>query len=208
MDEQALANRVAGGEVDALADYLTVVRERLLAYIQRQLGAGLRRKVEPEDIFQETSAEALRSLDQIDFSQRDPFSWLCHLAQRRIIDAHRHFFAAKKRAAGREVALQGGGGDSDQGGLINMLVASMTTPSAAFSRNVKQARVAEAIGELPEQQQTALRMRYVEGRPSKEIAEAIGKSDAAVRVMLTRAIKKLQDALGVAEPTPEPGEDR
>jgi len=37
--------------------------------------------------------------------------------------------------------------------------------------------------------------------PSKEIAEKLGKSDAAVRVMLTRSLKKLQEMLGVGEET-------
>jgi RNA polymerase sigma-70 factor (ECF subfamily) len=39
-------------------------------------------------------------------------------------------------------------------------------------------------------------MRYVENLPSKQIADKLGKTDAAVRVMLTRSLKKLQDLLG------------
>jgi RNA polymerase sigma-70 factor (ECF subfamily) len=42
----------------------------------------------------------------------------------------------------------------------------------------------------------AIHLRYVENMPSKDIAERLGKSDAAIRVMLSRAVKKLQDILG------------
>ena len=97
--------------------------------------------------------------------------------------------------------LDGGpkkGGDGG-GGLVNMLVKSMTTPSAAFSRNAREARLHEAIGQLSDDQQAAIRMKYIENKPSKEIAEAIGKSDAAVRVMLTRTMKQLHEILGAQE---------
>jgi RNA polymerase sigma-70 factor (ECF subfamily) len=38
-------------------------------------------------------------------------------------------------------------------------------------------------------------MRYVDNLPSKKIAETLGKSDGAVRVLLTRAIRKLERML-------------
>jgi RNA polymerase sigma-70 factor (ECF subfamily) len=194
----ALADRVRNHDLTALAEFIEEHRRQLFAFVDRQLGAGLRRKLEPEDIVQEVSAEAIRSLPQIEFGDRDPFSWLCQIAERKIIDSHRKFFAAQKRDAGREVGL-GAGSDTANpgGGLMNLLVASLTTPSQAFSRNVKEARLQEAIQQLPGDQREALRLRYVDGLPSKEIAERLGKTDAAVRVMLTRSLKKLQEILGV-----------
>jgi RNA polymerase sigma-70 factor (subfamily 1) len=189
--------RLKKHDADALASFIQSHRPQLMAYIERQLGTALRRKVEPDDIYQETCAEAIRALPTTELGDRDPFSWLCQIAERRIIDLHRRFFDAKKRDAGREVPLGSGGGtESQPAGLINMLVASMTTPSKAFSRNAREALLNEALLKLPDEQREALRMRYVENLPSKQIAEKLGKSDAAVRVMLTRSLKKLQDLLG------------
>lgn len=54
----------------------------------------------------------------------------------------------------------------------------------------------EALALLPEDQREAIRLRYVEGLPSKEIAQRLGKTDGAVRVMLTRTLNKLQTLLG------------
>lgn len=195
-DQAQLVEKLRAGDTDALARYLTLRQRDLLVFVERQLGPGLRRKLEPDDILQETSIEALRSLGKFDLGDRDPFSWLCQIAERKIIDAHRHFFEAQKRAAGREAALGTPGGDSEHAALVDLLVASMTTASQAFSRNLKEVKLLEALARLPEDQREVLRLRYIEGLPSKEIAERIGKSDGAVRVMLTRSLGKLQDLMG------------
>jgi RNA polymerase sigma-70 factor (ECF subfamily) len=152
-----------------------------------------------DDVFQEVSVEAVRSLPEADFEHRDPFSWLCQIAERRIIDAHRRFFGAQKRDAGREVPLGTPGGDSQQAAIIDLLVNSMTSPTAALSRKGHEVRLFEALATLPEDQRESLRLRYLEGLPSKEIAERMGKTDGSVRVMLTRALGRLQQILGPDE---------
>lgn len=200
-DDPVLLQAISQGDVDSLAKFIEVNRRPLLAFINRRLGDALRTKVEPDDIFQEVSADAVRSITPEFPGEREPFSWLCHLAERRIVDTHRHHFEAKKRDAGKERALDGrpAGGGGEGIGLVNMLVKSMTTPSAAFSRNAREARLHEAIAALGKDQQTAVRMKYLENKPSKEIAEAIGKSDAAVRVMLTRTMRQLHEILEAQE---------
>jgi RNA polymerase sigma-70 factor (ECF subfamily) len=189
--------RIHQRDTQALADFLASHRPQLMAFIERQLGSALRRKIEPDDVFQETSAEAVRALPTAELGDRDPFSWLCQIAERRIIDLHRRFFGTQKRDAAREVPLgTSSGSDTQPAGLINLLVASLTTPSQAFSRNAREAKLLEALEKLPEEQRTALRLRYIDDLPSKQIAERLGKSDAAVRVMLTRSLKKLHELLG------------
>lgn len=194
--QETLEDRVRNQDETALAEYLEVVRHRLLAFIGKNMGPALRGKIEPDDIFQEVSIDAVRSLSKIELGDRQPFSWLCQIAERRIVDAHRRFFDAQKRAADREVGLDRRDADGQEAGLVNLLVASMTSPSAAFSRNQKQIKLAAAIETFPAECREALRMRYVENRPTKEIAQVLGKSDGAVRVMLTRTLRKLQELLG------------
>ncbi len=197
MDEQQLIDQIGNGDAEALAQFIQARRAHLLAYIQRQCSDALRSKIEIEDIFQEMSAEAVRSLDSVDLHERDPFGWLCQVAQRRIIDAHRRYFGAKKRNAGREISIDApAGGRESRCGLVDLLVASMTTASQAVSRDRRAIKLMEALALLPEDQREAIRLRYVEGLPSKEIAQRLGKTDGAVRVMLTRTLNKLQTLLG------------
>lgn len=193
-DLGALELRVRQRDPASLAEYGQRQSRALRAYIERRLGVALRRKVEPDDMLQETLAEALRALPTTELVDRDLFGWLCQLAEQRIIDAHRRYFAAQKRDAGREVSFDPprGGGETGEAGFLPLLAASLTTPSQAFSRNVREQRLHEALAELPEDQREALRLRYVDNLPSKEIASRLGRTDAATRVLLTRALKRLE----------------
>lgn len=195
--DDSLLARLRAGDQAAMAEYLDQRRPQLLAFVHKNLSDAMRRKVDPEDLAQEVHMECVRALPDIDLAQRDPFSWACQVAERRIIDAHRHFFGAQKRDAARELPLGSPGGETGQAGLINMLVASMTSPSQAFSRDQKEFRLLQAIQTLPQENQDALRMRYVENLPSKEIARKLNKSDVSVRVMLSRSLNKLREILEV-----------
>lgn len=194
VDPQILA-RIRRRDLDALVEYVELLRPQLLGFINKSLSEALKRKVEPEDILQEATLSAMQALPQFDLTDRDPFGWVCQQIERRIIDAHRKFIGAQKRAAGAEVGLASGS-DADSGGLIEVLVASMTSPSQAFSRNQKEFKLLQALEQLPPDSREALRLRYVEGLPSKEIAERLGRSDGAVRVLLTRSLARLQSLLG------------
>jgi len=193
--DNALVQRIRSGDADALAEYIDERRPQLISFIERNLSDAMRRKVEPDDLLQEVSVDCVRALSEIDLSEREPFSWLCHVAERRIIDAHRKFFGTQKRDAAREVPLGTPGGETGQAGIIDLLVASITSPSQAFSRDQKQIRMLAAIETLSQEHQEAIRMRYVEGLATKDIGERLGKTDVAVRVMLTRTIQKLQQML-------------
>ena len=197
----ALIERVKKRDVAALADYLLAIRPQLLTFIERQLGAQLRQKLEVDDIVQEVSVEAVRALPQAEFEHRDPFSWLCQIAERRIIDAHRKHFGAQRRDGNREIPLGPPGESTERPGLIDMLAASMTSPTAAFSRKGREMRLLAALAELPAEQREALRLRYVEGLASKDVADRLGKSHGSVRVMLSRAIDRLQQILGPEDET-------
>jgi RNA polymerase sigma-70 factor, ECF subfamily len=193
-DIEQLAARIRNKESQALVEFIELRRPALLAFIERNFSTALRRKLEPTDILQEMSLSAVTSLATFELGDRDPFSWLCQLAEQRIIDAHRKHVAAQKRSADREVQASAPA-DTQRGGFIDMLVASMTTPSGALSRDMREFRLLQALKNLPEESQKALRLRYVECLPSKEIASQLGRTDGATRVLLTRSLAKLQELL-------------
>lgn len=190
-DTQILAS-LRSGEEAALVTFLQTNEQPLLAFIRSRIGTQLKKKVEPEDILQEASMEAVRVLGQTDLSTWDPLHWMFQLCERKIIDAHRRHFDSQKRDASREAALPAG---SEAAGLANLLAASMTTPSQAFSRDQRQLRTMAALETLPDEQREAIRLRYLVGLPSKEIAKKFGKSDGAMRVMISRALSRLQAML-------------
>jgi RNA polymerase sigma-70 factor (ECF subfamily) len=192
----ALIARIRNKDSQALVEFIELRRPQLLAYIERNLSTSLGRKLEAADILQEVSMSAVSSLATFELADRDPFSWLCQLAEHRIIDAHRKLVAAQKRSSDREVS-SGPASDSEsvQGGFIDLLVVSMTSPSGALFRNQRALRLQEALKNLSEESQQALKLRYVEGLPSREIATRLQRTDGATRVLLTRSLAKLQELL-------------
>lgn len=197
--DTALIDRIKSGDRQALAEFLESKQFQLLAFIEKRMSDKLRTKIEAGDIFQELSVASLNSLTDVELGDRDPFSWLCQQAERRIIDAHRHHFGAQKRAAHSEVGIHAPAAGSDDGQIADLLAASMTSASKAFSRQQKEFHMLEAMGQLPEDAREALRLRYMEGLPSKEIAERLGRTDGAIRVLLSRSLAKLQEMLSLNE---------
>ncbi|MEM8680095.1 MAG: sigma-70 family RNA polymerase sigma factor [Planctomycetota bacterium] len=188
-----LITKVRGGDADAMAELVQIYTPRLRAFVERQMSASLRQKVDPDDVLQEVSVYCVRSLPEMDLTGWDPFDWVCQVARRRIMDAGRRFFGAEKRDVRREVPMQAKPDASQD--LAGILAGSITTPSRAFSRDERAIRLQTAIEQLPAESRRALQMRYVDSLPTKEIAAQLGKSDGAIRVMLTRSIKKLEQLL-------------
>jgi RNA polymerase sigma-70 factor (ECF subfamily) len=175
----------------------------LSGFIRSITGDHLLSRIELDDLIQEVSAAALTGLATAPLDQYEPMQWLQQLARRRVVDAHRFHFDAKRRDAGRQQSLhQPSGADSSAMGLEALIAASMTSPSAAFSREVRVERMQQAIDALSEEQRTIIRMRYVQGMPTKEIAEKTGKTDVAVRVLLSRSMRQLEKQLGDVKPSP------
>ena len=194
------AEPVCWSDREAVAACVEAHRPRLLAFIAQRMSPGLRQRLDPDDIVQEVSLAAVRPAGATapEGLPRDPFGWLCHVAEQRIIDAHRRHFGAAKRDAAREVSIDAprrGSTADDAGGLASMLAVSMTTPSQALSRDAKEYHLRQAIEALPPEQREAIRLRYVDGLATRDIAERLGKSDVAVRVMLSRIVQKLQQLL-------------
>ena len=193
--DDPLIDRLKSGDREALAAFIDERKPQLLVFIEKRMSDKLKKKVEASDVLQELTVASLNSLDEIELGDRDPFSWLCQQAERRIIDTHRHHFGAQKRAAHSEVGIHAPLSGTDEGQLADLLSASMTSASRAFSNQQKEFHMLAALDELPEDAREALRLRYLEGLPSKEIAERIGKSDGATRVLLSRSLSKLQEML-------------
>jgi RNA polymerase sigma-70 factor (ECF subfamily) len=196
MSHDDLSERIRRGDRDAMVEFIEMNRSRLLAFIASKLSDALGRKVDASDILQEVAISAVDGLTKVKLDDRDPFHWLCRLADRRIVDAYRRHFGAEKRSGHREVALRATGGDSSRAPLVDLLVASITSPSKALARNDREQKLWEALQALPEENQLALRLRYVEGLPSKQIAQQLNKSDGATRVLLSRSLARLQALLG------------
>lgn len=194
--DDAFLARLHARDETALAEVFARYEPPLLAFIAKRTGRTLKSKLEPQDIFQDVCLSAYNAAQEVDFQKTPPFRWLCQLAERRIIDAHRRLVAAQKRSAEKEIDVKARvSADGQAPSLRDFLVASVTSPSAALSRKIKYERIDAAMAELPEEAREILTLRFVDNLPTKQIAERIGKSDGAIRVAITRAVDRLQSLL-------------
>lgn len=201
-DEQVLIERITARDPDALARYIERHRDRLRRFVHSITAERLRAVVEVDDLIQEVSAAAITGLPTAPLDRYEPLEWLQQLARRRVIDAHRFHFGAQRRDAGRQRSIHGeGSGQGSDGGLEALIAASMTSPSAVVSRELRLDRVEQAIQGLRAEQQAVIRMRYAEGMTTKAIAQKLGKTDVAVRVLLSRCMRQLEQQLDDVRPT-------
>lgn len=197
-----LIQRVKEQDAEALAEYIQLNRDRLSGFIRSITGDHLLSVVELDDLVQEVSTAALTSFGTAPLTEYEPMQWLQQIARRRVVDAHRFHFDAKRRDAGRQQSIHSpSGADSSGQGLEALLAASMTSPSAAMSRDVRMVRMQEAINALSPEQRDIIQMRYAEGMPTKQIAEKVGKTDVAVRVLLSRSMRQLEKELEDVKPS-------
>ena len=57
----------------------------------------------------------------------------------------------------------------------------------------RSVKLALMLHNLPESQREAIRLRYLEGRSLKELAESLGRSETAVAGLLKRGLRNLRD---------------
>jgi RNA polymerase sigma-70 factor (ECF subfamily) len=71
------------------------------------------------------------------------------------------------------------------------------TPTASKQLMMREeaSRVLIGLGQLPPEQQQVLTMRHFDGLGHKEIAERLGKSEAAVRQIWVRALQRLRETM-------------
>lgn len=201
-DDSPLVQQVKNRDPESLAMFIEQNRGQLAGFIRSITSDRLLSVVELDDLIQDVAATALKGLETAPLDEYSPLQWLHQIARRRIVDAHRFHFDAKRRDAGRQQSIHARHeGGSDAVGLEQLLAASMTSPSAAMSQDIRLVRMQQAIGQLSEEQRTVVRMRYVDGLPSKKIAETLGKTDVAIRVLLSRSMRQLEKQLEDVKPT-------
>ena len=186
------------GDNDALGRLLEQYRGYLLMLAHRYLSEALRRRVDPSDIVQLTFLEAKRDLPAFRGSTPAEFSgWLRGMLKNNVATAVTRHVTTQKRSLKREVNAAPGENDSVQGGWIQQLPGSATSPSGVAIREEAVFALMQALHHLPETQAEAIRLRYMEGLSLAEIVERMGKSDTAVAGLLKRGLQKLRTIMDI-----------
>lgn len=177
-----LLRRIHNGDAAAFAEVYRRYRDRLLLAIRRRLGAGLRANLESEDVLQSVVREALAGLRDFVPDGDGALGRYLHVCVLNKIRKKARFHGTKRRHGGVPLTDSLADALADAG------------PELRYRDCERFERLERALDQLPEPMRTVVDLRVCEGRTHVEIAQAIGRSEEAVRKIYQRAIARLSVA--------------
>ena len=193
-----LIRRCRAGETGAREQLFARYQQYLYVLAQAQLGKRLRAKCAPSDLVQQTLLEAHR--DFADFQgqhESELLAWLRRILAHNLFNEARRY-GTLQRDADREVSLDRVQAGVEESSLMlqRCLAAAGPSPSQIAQEHESAARLADALARLPEDYQTVLLLRVFEELPAEEVAERMGRSTGAVRMLQMRALTALRQEMG------------
>ena len=184
-----LIDQASHGEAQALDELLGRYLPGLRAFIRLRAGALVRAKESTSDLAQSVCREILQHMDRYQFQGEANFKhWLYTTALRKIANRH-EYYGADKRDPAKEV----GGSPSASDGPVLECYRSFYTPSEHAMMREELARVEQAFERLPEDYREVIVLARVVGLSRAEIAEKMGRTEGAVRTLLSRALAELAE---------------
>lgn len=188
-----LVERVKEGDTQAFSLVFRKYRKRLAVLIHYRMGPSLQARMEVDDILQETFFAASRQLDQFTYESPGSFmAWLAKIADHVMIDAAR-FQGRQKRDWGKNIGFRS---QSNPGGAEPV---DFETPSRIFSRDERVKILFKKLDQLSAEQREVILLAKFEGLSTEEIGARLGKTRAAVGVLLHRALKLYRESVGAPQ---------
>jgi RNA polymerase sigma-70 factor (ECF subfamily) len=182
------------GERGALGALVELYRNYLHLLARVQIDSHTRRRVSPSDLVQETLARACQRFPQFRGTTEAEFlAWLRTILVHAVRTAVRDL-AAGKRDVRREISLHSALAalDNSSREFDRALVSMASSPSQQIDRREMSAVIADRLARLPEHYREIIVLRNLEGQPFEVIAQQMGRSAGAARVLWFRALKRLQ----------------
>jgi len=178
-----LIDRARAGDPSAWAALIQRENRRLIGVLAGCLKPMENRAELVEDLLQDVHLEAFQQLDR--FEDRGPGSfsrWVAGISRNKAL----HVLRAGRR---RETPAR-----LDQTGAPTVR-SLRTTPSSGAIKQELKSRLFQAIDTLPDDYRQVILLRHFEGLDGKATAEALDRSEGAVRVLFFRAMTRLGEAL-------------
>lgn len=169
-DEQKIVKKAKDGEVEAFG----LLYDHYLSKIYRFVLLKVSHREEAEDLTHQTFLKAWENINQYNFKGYSFGAWLYRIARNIIVDYYRAGRSETSIESVSEIAVEG----------ISM--------GDAVDKKIEWESLVKFIGRLKEMEQEVVIMRFVEDLPLKETAEAVNKSEGAVKLIQHRAMNNLK----------------
>ena len=190
-ESRALVEAAKGGSAPAVSTLIERHLPGLRAFVHLRAGRLLRDREGVSDLVQAACVEVLQDLDRHAYKGESHFKcWLYQAAARKVVDRARYWGAEKRNPAREADPVAGPSRAGEE------LFQSFATPSRAAVRREEFESLEAAFERLPEPYREVILQHRLLGRPHAEIAREMGRSEAAVRTLLSRALARLTTLLG------------
>lgn len=199
VDASRLLADAKAGDPAPLGRLLEAHRNYLRLLARIAIDRRLRGKIDASDVVQEAFLDAHRAFPNFRGTAEGQFvAWLREILAGTLANQARRYLGTRAR----DVRLENGlVADLNQSSvaLADMVVDPRSSPSQQAAHGEQVLLVAEALGQLPEDYQTVIVLRHLEGLTFPQIAERTGRTVDAVEKLWVRGLVKLRRAVG--EPT-------
>jgi RNA polymerase sigma-70 factor (ECF subfamily) len=169
-DDSALGALARGNR-----EALSVLYERYVERVYRFVFARIGDVQDAQDVTSQVFLVAVESIDRYT-GRGEVGGWLFAIARHKVADYYRRRPAAMP-IDGLELAENG------------------PSVEAIADARLTLARVVRALRSLDEQQAEAVALRVFGGLRAREVGEAMGKSEAAAKMLVYRGLRRLQERL-------------
>lgn len=177
VSDQELLERIAGGDREALGELFDRHSARLLSLLVSIVGC----RSDAEDVLHNTFLQIWRLAGIYDAARAQPLVWMLVLARSRALD----WLRSRTRSAEASTRPD------------NRQAAPTPPPDPSEQLLAKEAaeRVRRALGQLPEDQATPVRLAFFEGRTHEQIADALRTPLGTVKTRIRTGIRRLRRML-------------
>jgi RNA polymerase sigma-70 factor (ECF subfamily) len=195
-DPSTPLDRVLAGDRAALVQLLLDYYDELRQHVESRISPRLQGLVRADDVMQQTFVRAVQGLSGCEFRSLGAFrGWLRTIADNLVRDAEKRRRRERRLPAFVQQWFAADSADQPHQ-EADQLPGSMTSPSGHVQRREAVQRMQAALADLPDDQREVVRRRYLLGQSLDEIAEATGRTRAAVRGLCFRGRQSLRVAMG------------
>jgi len=151
--------------------------------------------VDPDDVLQVTYVEAVMDIGRFQPRHEGSFlAWLTLLAENNLRDAIKELDRAKRPSPRKRV--ESGATDESYVALVELMGATLTTPSIQAAKGEIRTALDAALDRLPPDYSRVIRLYDLGGRSVEDVSTDMGKSQGAVFMLRARAHERLKQVIG------------
>jgi RNA polymerase sigma-70 factor (ECF subfamily) len=173
-----LMRRAKAGDEEAFA----LLYKEYFTPVYRYVYFRVRSKHEAEDLTQSVFVKAYEAIDRFEERGKNPLAYFFTIARNTVIN---HWRKKKEVATGELETLQGRATDLQH------------NPHELIDDHESVQAIKRGLAALTEEQSEVITMKFLSELSNKEIAEALGKTEEAVRQLQCRGLRALRKNLDI-----------